>query len=537
MLRALWKRKVLAGLVWLTGTAAAVTAVQLMPAIFRAETLVLFESQRSPEASAKATAQAEMQALLNTQRQQILSSERLLQIIRKFGLYHAERQRHTEGEIIELMRRDIEVTLDRGWSRGRPGAFSVAYQGRDPGLVAKVANQLGGLYIEANSRPDVLQAGGAPAFLDNQVQEARRRLQEQEARLGEYKQKYSGQLPQQENALLAELGRLQVQLQGIQDAAKSTQQNKVLTETMLAAAQQSETALSEIVDQLAANSGGASIETGERESERLQGQLNALRLRYTDEHPEVRKTRELLAKVRQWEQKNTAPNPGQGTGKEGEGGAARPEAKPAMNARTGTLAESLLQERERIKTLTAQRDLAAQQLQALDGERKRVAEQMAAMEGRVAKLPVREQELTALTREYELSKVNYQSLVDKSLATEIERRQNPERFTILESARIPERPLKPNRSLFEALGTVVALFLGVSIGLGSEVRRGVVLGEWELPKDVAVLGRVPAIRKAPAAGRGQRSGSTLRRLMLAAAVVLLAAGVLGVALYFRWIPV
>ncbi len=162
--------------------------------------------------------------------------------------------------------------------------------------------------------------------------------------------------------MLADLGRLQLQLQGVQDAVTRTQQNKALTETMFAAAQQSVTALSEIVDKLAANSSDTSGETAELESERLQKQLDALRLRYTDEHPEVRKTRELLAKVRDWEQKSASVSQKQGTGRESDGDAARAGARPAMTARTGTLEQSLLQEQERVKNLKAQRDLAMQQL-------------------------------------------------------------------------------------------------------------------------------------------------------------------------------
>ncbi len=100
--------------------------------------------------------------------------------------------------------------------------------------------------------------------------------------------------------------------------------------------------------------------------------------------------------------------------------------------------------------------------------------------------------MIGFSRDYDLSRANYQSLLDRNLAnqtaTEIEKREKPERFTILESARVPERPLKPNRGLLDALGTMVALFLGVGIGLGSEIRRGVILGEWEIPKERRHLG-------------------------------------------------
>ncbi len=91
-----------------------------------------------------------------------------------------------------MVRRDISVTPERGWSRDRPGAFRIAYQGRNPDVVARAANQLGALYIEENSRTGEVQAADTSGPLDNQVQEARKRLQDQEAKLSEYKLKYSG---------------------------------------------------------------------------------------------------------------------------------------------------------------------------------------------------------------------------------------------------------------------------------------------------------------------------------------------------------
>ena len=499
LLRALWKRKLLAGVVWLAGTAVAVTVVQLLPAIYRAETVIRVESQRARGQSAGGSQEAELQDQLRAQRQQILSSTRLLGIVREFDLYRGERRRHPEGEIVEMTRRDIEVALESGWSRDRPGAFRVAFQGRDPQVAAAVANRLAGLFIEENSRASDLEGVGASEFLQNQVQEARRRLQDQEARLSDFKMKYAGQLPQQENALLADLGRLQLQLQGVQDGISRTQQNKMLAETMLAAAQQAESSVAGTADKPQAASGDAFDETARKETERLQKQLATLRLRYTEEHPEIRHTRQLLAKVSDWRQKGAPAGQTQAAA-----------AAPAAEGTSGTLSQPLLREKERVESLKAQRDLAASQLQALEVERKRVLEQIGSAQAGISKLPAREQELIALNRDYEMAKANYQFLLDKNLATqvttEMEKRQKPDSFSILEPARVPQRPLRPNRNLLNALGAALALLLGAGVGLGTELRAGLFLGEWELPKEVVILGRVPRIRETARAGGDKRPG-------------------------------
>jgi len=111
---------------------------------------------------------------------------------------------------------------------------------------------------------------------------------------------------------------------------------------------------------------------------------------------------------------------------------------------------------------------------------------------------VREQEMAAVTRDYEMSKANYKSLLDKKLAagmaTDMERKQQGERFTMLDTARVPEKPVSPNRPLLYGVGCALSLVVALAFAVAKEIKNHVVLGEWELPPGVAVLGRVPLIK-------------------------------------------
>jgi uncharacterized protein involved in exopolysaccharide biosynthesis len=124
-------------------------------------------------------------------------------------------------------------------------------------------------------------------------------------------------------------------------------------------------------------------------------------------------------------------------------------------------------------------------------------------EGRVQRLPLREQEMSALTRDYDIAKNNYSSLLDKKIAAEmagdLERRQKAERFTILDPARTPEKPAKPKRPVLYAMSILGSLGLGIVFAMGKGLSRDRLLGEWELPKDVPILGRVPRIELEAAA--------------------------------------
>jgi hypothetical protein len=159
---------------------------------------------------------------------------------------------------------------------------------------------------------------------------------------------------------------------------------------------------------------------------------------------------------------------------------------------------------------------------------------MSATQARVGKLPLREQEMAQITRDYEISKANYRSLLDKKnaaeMATDMERRQKSERFTIIDPARAPEKPVQPNRPLLYTLASVLSLVLGLAVGFGREYRKGVLLGEWELPPDLNIIGRLPVIRiaaaseeaGAPQPGKPARPALARRRWAVVASGLLLA---------------
>jgi uncharacterized protein involved in exopolysaccharide biosynthesis len=137
------------------------------------------------------------------------------------------------------------------------------------------------------------------------------------------------------------------------------------------------------------------------------------------------------------------------------------------------------------------------EMEARIADRQRILRSIAEYQAKVERLPIREQELAAVTRDYEMSKENYKSLLDKKMsaemATDMERRQQAEQFTVQDPARIPSEPSKPKRLALN-IGVVVAgLVISMAGAFGLELRKQCFLGEWELPPTVPVLGRVPTI--------------------------------------------
>jgi uncharacterized protein involved in exopolysaccharide biosynthesis len=156
---------------------------------------------------------------------------------------------------------------------------------------------------------------------------------------------------------------------------------------------------------------------------------------------------------------------------------------------------TLVIEKEKVASLKSQIALTDREIADLEKRRERVLHDVGSVQSRMDKLPMREQQLASLTRDYEASKANYKSLLDKKLAAEMaanmERWQKAERFVMLDVARVPEKPTSPNRPVFMTGGVLMSLALAAGIAFLLETRRNVFLGEWELPPGTVVVGRVP----------------------------------------------
>lgn len=515
--RILWKSKLLIGAIWVAITFIAAVVILLLPSVYKSEALILVDSQKIPERYVSSTVNAELQDRIATISQQILSSTRLKKIIEDFDLYHQERKSRFEEEILEMMRRDISITFEKGWAANRPGAFRIGYQGMVPQVVAQVANRIANLYIEENLKNREVQAEGTAEFLQNQVRNAKNRLDELEKTVSAYKMQHNGELPEQQPMLLGMLSRLQTDLEANRDALNRAYQNKVALDNTLKILEASVAAREWGLahDELPVTASGAPAVRSKPVTrvQILQAQLAALRIRYSDDYPDVKRLREDIERLKQLDEGKAEvdPEPAQPNAEtqsapdtQPEPAAAPPAEPGAVPAAAASKAEpdarkslDINQDRLRIAGLRAEMALNAKEIEARTAEQERIRRDMGVWQKKLGQLPVREREYAEITRDYEISRANYKSLLDKALsadmATDLEHRQKSERFTILDAARIPEKPVKPDRPLLITLGSVFGIVMGLIAGLGRELRGDLFLGEWELPPSYMVLARLPRI--------------------------------------------
>jgi succinoglycan biosynthesis transport protein ExoP len=498
ILRTIWKRKIRIAIAWVLFASVAVAIVRFLPTVYLAESVVLIDSQKIPEKFVSATVASDLDDRIAAIRQMLLSGGQLKKIIDEFGLYQKQRKTRFEEEILEMMRKDISITVEAvGNSRDkRPGAFRIGFRGSDPTLAMRVANRLTDLYVEQNLKTREGEAAGTSEFLDTQLVEAKKRLDQLEAAVSRYKLQHNGELPEQEQTLTSTLSRLQTELEANRDAVNRAQQTRVILEGNLSAVEATLTGQVRAWQQSQEAGGSSSFGDNaaapkKKDSEILQEQLDLLSARYSDQHPDIVALRKKIEALKQLEKRQAAKK-------------TEDAAKAANAAQAGASTPAAVPEpvdfarmRQQIAQLKAQIKASDKELEDRKAEQQRILHAIDAYQRRVESLPVREQEMAQLTRDYEISKENYKSLLDKkmaaSMALDMERRQQSERFIVLDRAQVPEKPIKPNRPLLYGAGAAAGLALALLLAFAAELRKNVLLGEWELPEGTPVLARLPRI--------------------------------------------
>jgi polysaccharide chain length determinant protein (PEP-CTERM system associated) len=548
IVRAMVKHWVALILTWTAlGTITAVIILK-WPATYRAEALILVDSQKIPEKYVAPTVATDLQDRLATINQQIQSSDRLKKLIEAFDLYKDERKTHFQEEIIEKMRKDIQLTAEKGWARDRPGAFKISYQGPVPTVVAEVANRLANMLIDENLKTRETQASGTSEFLDSQLKEAKKKLDDLELKVSKYKLEHNGELPQQEVSLNGILQRLQLELQGEEEAVNRAQQTKVILENTLGMAESAQASIQRMIGEPSTVAGPdtqappagvtaprpTGVYTRSQASAQLQLALDAMLVQYGPDHPDVKRARAELERAKALEAKEAAG--GNSVNQSGDPDRGTKTLVRTPNQTSPELFRQLAQEREKVSNLGVQLNAMNRELETRSNSRKRIIEAIALYQKRLEKLPIREQEMEGITRDYENSKAEYRSLLEKrtsaEMATEMERRQKAENFRLLDPARVPEMPLTPKVPLLSVVGGLLTFALGVAFALGLELKKNCLLGEWELPAGVLTIGRVPVIEFAGATA-GRPAPRRWRRALLPSAAIPLLGGIAGV-VYYLW---
>jgi succinoglycan biosynthesis transport protein ExoP len=425
----------------------------LLPSTYQSEAMILLEQQKVPDQFVAPNVTDTLQDRVQSISQQVLSRTRLQATIDRYHLYPRNDSLsilHKSRDPVELMRDDISIELVK--APGHPGeftAFKMRYSADSPQVAQKVNNELTSLFVKENVEAQQQLSEDTTSFLENQLADARAKMVEQEAKVAAFKAKHLGELPSQLESNMQILAGLQSQLQSAQQTMDAARQQKLYLESLL-----------EQYQSVQASMGGGDSKAGPPQT--LETELIAMRLklqdlqsRYTEGHPDVIALKEKIAQAERLKKQTESEM------------AAKQKDGMTANA-VDPAAQLEAQHGSPTPIMQVQSQLKANQLEIsnIQQHEKDLESQITGYQARLNLTPETEQELTAVSRGYEESKTNYNSLLQKQmqsqLATSLEQRQKGEQFRVVDPPSLPKKPSAPNHFKVSLAG----LALGIALGLG-----------------------------------------------------------------------
>jgi polysaccharide chain length determinant protein (PEP-CTERM system associated) len=380
-----------------------------LPKTYRSTTTILVEPQKVPKDYVKPTVTIDVKDRLRTITQQVMSPSRLRKVLYKVGLVSDMSDRNLANRLTSTMQKNIKVDV------GGKESFKITFVGKNPVMVMKITNQITSLFIDENLKLSEQQAQSTTEFLSSELYNVARQLKEQEEKRRIFKQKHMGELPDQMEANLRTLDRLQMQLQTTRGLLKDSRNQVIILEQQMAMEQKKLSAEKDT--------------TAPEQQDSVSGQLHALKeqlsvaqARYSDDWPAVKRLKSKIADLEVQLKKEQQ----------------KEEEKETVDSSNPSSVLDIF----KINLGSTRRRITG-----LEEEEKKLMGEIEKYKRRVENIPKREGELIALGRDYNILKDTYTSLLDKKLdaklSESLERKQKGENFIILDPAEVPTAPFFP----------------------------------------------------------------------------------------------
>ena len=466
------RRWYLIALLAVVGCAAGYFASRVLPKRYTSQTLVLVQQPAvSPQLVTPVVSDNNNQRLAAMQ-QQILSRSRLEPVIQQFGLYSKDIDSVPMDALVERLRSAITITPVQPMAETRaqnlPG-FYISVVFNDPHLAQQICARITTMFLEENLQSRQGQTIQTNEFLGKQLDEAKAKLDAQDARLAAFQRVHLGSLPDQEQTNLNLLTGLTSQLEASTQALSRAQQDKSFAESVL----------TQQVAAWQASQSGQNPETLAEQLAALETQLTTLQSKYTDDHPDVIKAKNDIAAMKERIAQDNQQQKNAGIDK-----TAKPLAEPAQ-----------------IQQLRAQIYQYDQVIKERTQQQEDIQSQIKLYQARVQASPAVEQEYKLVTRDHQSALDFYNDLLKKrdqsAMAMNLEESQQGEQFQVLDPANLPDQPSFPKMPIFAGGGFAGGLALGLGLTLLLETQDTSMRSERDVEAALhfPVLAMIPVITK------------------------------------------
>lgn len=371
--------------------------------------------------------------------------------------------------------------------------FIVSLTDTDPAFAQNFINKLVGKYVEENTSSTRDETYGANRFLDEQLVLFKQKLDEAEDKIIEFRRQQGVYLSVDENATVQQIRAHQQQLEALSLDISTLQARKNRLDQQLRGMEPTISLFSE-------QQSNSRLTT-------LENRLRLLLLNYTENYPDVIRTKAEIAALR---------SRGESAGNEG--GTSMTGANP--------LYQDAKQKMMDVET----------ELSSLGAKKARVLELVAEKEKELQSIPEHAKELGVLVQERDSVKRTYEELLQRMGQSEVSKQMEigdkTTTFRVLDPAVFPSKPASPNMVKMILLGLAAGLGAGIGVAVLLEMRTSSIKDSSQLKElGIEILAVIPHIPTPLELSRWQR----LDRLAYSAAGIwcLGFVGVLGFELFLR----
>lgn len=481
------------------GVVSGLLASRFLPSRYRSDALIQVVPQRVPETYVNATVTERVEDRLRAISQQVLSRTQLEKLIVDLDLFPAERRAAPMEDVVQLMQRRVSIepvaTARTSGRESGADAFRVSFDYEDAATAQKVVERLASFYIDTNARERGTQAEQTSSFLEAQLADARTRLETQELRLKEFRERNAGRLPTQMQTNMQAIQNAQLTLQATVESLARDRDRKLILERLLTEATAESAPGAAAPVSPSDPTGGLPADASPLQRlDAAERALSQMELRLSPKHPDVIRVKRMIEDLRGQVDTAALQRP------------LSPEGMPVERA----LSPEDARRRDKLREQRAEIESLDRQIAFKTEAERRLRAQIAGYQARLEAVPGVESEWLSLTRDYETLQESYRELLGKSensrMAASLEQRQIGEQFRILDPARVPQKPHSPNRPMINLGGAAAGLGLGVALVALAYLRDNTMRSEADLlgAIDLPVLGLVPFVTSADDVRRDRR---------------------------------
>jgi polysaccharide chain length determinant protein (PEP-CTERM system associated) len=384
----------------------------------------------------------------------------------------------------------------------RENLYTIAYQNSNPDLAKRVVQALLTIFTESSLGGSRKDLSNTQKFIEDQLKTYEAKLLDKEKQIEEFKRRNVGTMPGQGGDYYAKLNEINVALEQAKlQLDEATNRKKQLQQQL---ADQEEVLVTPGPGMVTATSSALDGRIAA-----LQSQIDNLRLRFTDIHPEITRTKQLIARLQEQKRQELESlkpqSPSQGVGIKAQ--------NPIYQQLSIAIAES---------------DATMASLKARVGQIQKKRDEL---HGAVDRIPLIEGEYTQLMRDYEVYKSNYAQLLARretaSISGEVESKTDSVDFRVIDPPRTPNQPAWPNRPLLVMAVPLGGVGGGLALAFLLAQLRPTIEGRKQLRDltDIPLLGLVTMIetdqarRRQRNANLAYMSGSVALLLALVAQLI------------------